>query len=311
MPTKCTVLDLPKHDARHQGGRRTRAAASGRPSARAARPPSASGAPGRRAQRSSVDARGQRLAGQVLLLDHARRARRLAAPAALTRWWSSAACAKGTSTAALPAAVSSAQVVAPLRAHDQVGGREARLHVVEERDAPRPRGPPARRRPRSPSRMAAPVWWTMRRRSGPGRCGSASTSARFRTREPWLPPKTSSVWGRPCALPGQAREAAAHRVAGEHALGAELAPRLLVGAGGAAHEGLQHAVGEAGLRVRLQDHGGHPQRGRGQHERPARVAADAEHRLRLQPRDQRHRLRTSAQGRATSPFASAQRARRR
>ena len=44
-----------------------------------------------------------------------------AAPAAsraraFTRWWSSAARAKGTSTAALPAAGSSAQVVAPLRA---------------------------------------------------------------------------------------------------------------------------------------------------------------------------------------------------
>ena len=72
----------------------------------------------------------------------------------------------------------------------------------------------ARRRRRTSSRMASPVWWTMRSRSAPGRCGSAATIARLRTREPWLPAEHEQrVAARRCSLRRQAREAAAHGVA--------------------------------------------------------------------------------------------------
>ena len=42
----------------------------------------------------------------------------------------------------------------------------------------------------------------MRSRSRPGRCGRAATSARLRTREPWLPPKARRVSGSRCSRRG-------------------------------------------------------------------------------------------------------------
>ena len=109
----------------------------------------------------------------------------------------------GRAPPALPAAVSSAQVVAPLRADDEVGLGEARLHVVEEGDDLRLAPGRARRRP--PPRPAWPRRSGGRCAGGPARAGagSAATSAWLMMREPWLPPKASRVWGGACALRGR------------------------------------------------------------------------------------------------------------
>ncbi len=120
------------------------------------------------------------------------------------------------------------------------------------RDRPRRRRrPPPRARPRrSGGRCAA--------RSGPGRCGSASTRARFSRRDPWLPPKARRFSGGTVLLAPDPSEGRAHGIAGHHTLLAEESARLLVGAGGAAHEGQEDAVREAGPGVGLEDHRAHP-----------------------------------------------------
>jgi hypothetical protein len=91
-------------------------------------------------------------------------------------------------------------------------------------------------------------------------------------------------------LAGQAGEPAAHRVARDHPLGAERARGLLVRAGAAAHERPQHAVGEAGLRVGLQDHGRHPQQRGEQDHRPPGISPHAQDRARTMPAHEGRRL---------------------
>ena len=60
-----------------------------------------------------------------------------ASASAFFRWWSSVAVGNGTSTAGRPATVSSASVVAPARADDQVGISHLAVHLVQERLDPR------------------------------------------------------------------------------------------------------------------------------------------------------------------------------
>ena len=147
----------------------TRAAASGRPR-RARRLPSLRGAPGRPSD--SDDRRGQ-----------ARRpsgpsprpcARRRPTPwrAAFTRWWSSAACGEGHQHRRLAGRRQLRAGGGAAAADDEVGRGEARLHVVEERHAPPPRGRRPRRRP--PPRRAWPRRSGARCAGGPRPAGAGS-----------------------------------------------------------------------------------------------------------------------------------------
>jgi hypothetical protein len=73
---------------------------------------------------------------------------------------------------------------------------------------------------------------------------------------------------------------AAHRVAGEHDLvGREVAVRLREGGADAARQSRQRAIGHAGVRVLLEQHGWNASEPGGDDHRDRRVAADAEHHI--------------------------------
>ena len=240
-----------------------------RPGAPASAPPLPSPCSRAVSPSSSVTTAASRSGGQVLLLDHARGSRRLqgAGVAALVIVGGQG---EGDEHRRLARRGQLGGGGGAAAAEDEVGLREARLHVVEEGEHLRlaagrvvgGRHLVARGRPRSGGRCAAGP--------RPGRSGSAAASVRLMMRAPWLPPKASRVRGGTCALRGELREAAAHRVARHHALAPELAARLLVRAGGVAHEGLEHAVREPRLGVGLEDDGGDAEerRPRGRSARP-------------------------------------------
>ena len=154
------------------------------------------------------------------------------------------------------------------------------------RRRPRPRVPPARR-PRPPRRAArAPSGG--RGAGARARAGAPAQPviASFRTREPWLPPKTSTVFSGTRGLRLKSGEAAAHGIAGEHALVPVERARVLPGAGGRIHERPQDAVREAGLRVGLEDHRAHSEESRHERDGTARVAPHAENGGRAQAQDE-------------------------
>ena len=175
------VLDLPKH-ARPPAGVPTQQVGHARGGVGPRRGRRAACFHARRSAAGVVDERrdGARRAPaprEVLLLDHARARPRPRSAARVRALVVVGGRAKGTSTAALPAAVSSAQVVAPLRDDHEVGRGEAPLHVVEEGHdlglapgrARRPRRPPRASRARSGGRCAGgrgPRQVRQRRRPG-------------------------------------------------------------------------------------------------------------------------------------------------
>ena len=197
------VLDAPKHaqaSGLRQSRSATRAAASGRPRRRAACSIAAS-----RSRVASTSARSRAASDSPAELAAPRARAPRPPPRARAR-----SCAggrrprraNGTSIAALPATVSSAQVVAPLRERTRSASPKRRSMSSRNAHDLGRRGRRRGRPPRPRSCIARPrLVHDAQARRAPAGCGSAATSARFRTREPWLPPKARSVSGGRCVLP--------------------------------------------------------------------------------------------------------------
>ena len=120
-----------------------------------------------------------------------------ASTSAFLVWWSSAASGNGTSSDGLPAAASSATVLAPLRARIRSAAAKrapmsSRNALTCQRDVSAPLAAYAAS---TASAVRAPAWCRMVR---PGTCSRRRTRMRgmasLSARAPWLPPKTSK-WG--------------------------------------------------------------------------------------------------------------------
>ena len=113
--------------------------------------------------------------------------------------------------------------------------------------------------------------------------------ASFRTREPWLPPKTRSEATAALSFAGRAAKPPRTGLPVEHTLRPVEGLRVLPGTRGRPHERTQHAVREAGDRVGLEDHRVHSEKRGHQDDGTAGVAAHPEDRLRPQAPEEEDR----------------------